>query len=73
MLPVEIKRPRLDGAEEDGAPVADPSAAMRALVDGLPTVHVLAVLRLKNHRDPVHPWEQHELSDLIAAHSIDEA
>lgn len=47
------------------APALDPPEAMRALVAGLPTVDVLATLRREKHRDLTHPWEQHDLSDLI--------
>ncbi|MBO0898638.1 hypothetical protein J1G43_01495 [Cellulomonas sp. zg-ZUI22] len=47
-------------------PATDPSSAMKALVAGIPTVHVFATLRQLKHRDANHPWEQHDLSDLIA-------
>jgi hypothetical protein len=45
---------------------ADPPAAMRAFVAGLPSVDTLVTLRAWKHRDLNHPWEQHDKSDLMA-------
>lgn len=44
----------------------DPPTAMRAFVAAMPSVQVLATLRLWKHRDLTHPWEQHDKGDLIA-------
>lgn len=43
-----------------------PPAAMRAFVDGLPSVDALATLREWKHRDMMHEWHQHDHSDLIS-------
>lgn len=43
-----------------------PPEAMRAFVDGLPSVDTLATLREWKHRDLSHEWHQHDQSDLLS-------
>ncbi len=43
-----------------------PPEAMRAFVDGLPSVDTLATLREWKHRDLTHEWHQHDEGDLLS-------
>lgn len=43
-----------------------PPEAMRAFVDGLPSVDTLVTLRECKHRDLTHEWHQHDQSDLLS-------
>lgn len=42
------------------------SDAVRGFVRGVPTLDVITALRTWKHRDLSHPWDQHDLTDLIA-------
>lgn len=43
-----------------------PPEAMRAFVDGLPSVDTLVTLREWKHRDITHEWHQHDQADLLS-------
>ena len=47
-------------------PHATPPEAMRALVEGMPSLDTLVTLRERKHRDLGHRWDQHDRTDLHA-------